>query len=102
MAVVSSSWARVVALCPLLAGCPAPVSEPPPPPAKLEIASAPPQALGARAGGTDAAPRPDQLPTSPGLPLLPSPGLGGPMPDGGAPAPDAGGAGPTPDPGMAL
>ncbi len=90
------------ALCLLQTGCPAAESEPPPPPQKLEIVAAPPQALGARAAGTDAAPRPDSLPTSPMLPLLPAPGLGGPLPDAGAPTPDAGGAAAAPDAGMAL
>ncbi len=40
----------------LLAGCPAPASEPAPPPAIYELASAAPGARGARAAGTDAAP----------------------------------------------
>ena len=85
----------------ILAGCPAPVSDPPPPPRKAEIAVAPPHALGALAGGTEAAPRPD-APSPAGddgatpPPLLPP--LGG-APDAGAPplAPPS-----APDAGMAL
>lgn len=38
------------------AGCPSATKEPPPPPESLEIASAAPRALGALAGGTEAAP----------------------------------------------
>ena len=38
------------------AGCPSPTKEPPPPPESLEIASAAPGAVGALAGGTEAAP----------------------------------------------
>ncbi|HEY3255887.1 MAG TPA: hypothetical protein VGJ91_18140 [Polyangiaceae bacterium] len=43
---------------PLLAACRSPASEPAPPPASYELASAPPGARGARAAGTDAAPPP--------------------------------------------
>ena len=42
----------------LLAACRSPASEPAPPPASYELASAPPGARGARAAGTDAAPPP--------------------------------------------
>lgn len=92
----------------LLTGCPAPQSDPPPPPRKPEIATAPPHALGALAGGTDAAPRPEAV--SPGGELSPSlPLPGGPLPHGGglAPQPEPQGSedgsvpGP-PDAGMAL
>jgi hypothetical protein len=104
-------WLLVLAL--LCAGCPAPQSDPPPPPRKPEIPTAPPRALGALAGGTDAAPKPEAaLPNgelAPGLPL-PSPigpkGGGAPSP---APQPEGSesppGAAPvpgTPDAGMAL
>jgi hypothetical protein len=37
-------------------GCPSTTKEPPPPPESLEIATAAPRALGALAGGTEAAP----------------------------------------------
>jgi hypothetical protein len=88
----------------LLVGCPNGSSDPPPPPSKPEIPQAPPQALGALAGGTDAAPRPERTPgveMAPGLPSLPpghgkaSPPLGG-GGSGGAPAAA------EPDPGVAL
>ena len=46
----------LLAWCGLLAGCRSPTSEPAPPPASYELASAPPGARGARAAGTDAAP----------------------------------------------
>jgi hypothetical protein len=42
----------------LLAACRSPASEPAPPPASYELASAAPGARGARAAGTDAAPPP--------------------------------------------
>jgi hypothetical protein len=45
---VASPW--------LVAGCRSPASEPAPPPASYELASAAPGARGARAAGTDAAP----------------------------------------------
>jgi hypothetical protein len=86
-------------LC-FLGGCPAPISDPPPPPVKPEIPAAPPRALGARAAGTEAAPRPDNLPGAPAVPLFPGPGLGN-APDAGGPLPDAEAA-PVPDAGMAL
>jgi hypothetical protein len=85
-----------------LAGCPAPVSDPPPPPSKVEIHTAPPRALGALAAGTDAAPKPDAIP--PALrPSLP-PAEEDEEPDAGAPTPGAPGsaAPPDPDAGMAL
>jgi hypothetical protein len=88
------------ALASLLVGCPAPTVDPPPAPAKPEIPVAPPRALGARAGGTDAAPKPEGLPTSPSVPSFPLPGLGGTTPDAGPPVPDTGT--PAPDAGMAL
>jgi hypothetical protein len=73
--------APVLALA--LCGCPAVVSDPPPPPTKAEIVSAPPRALGALAAGTDAAPRPDVTAGSlPGLPEVPEPG-GGALPEAG-------------------
>jgi hypothetical protein len=92
-----------------IAACPAPASDPPPPPRGAEIPAAPPHALGALAGGTDAAPRPDAPPGSELLPspLLPGPGRAGPR--GAAPAPSVepedseNGAAPgPPDAGMAL
>jgi hypothetical protein len=69
-----------------LAACPPVVSDPPPPPSKPEIVGAPPRALGALAGGTEAAPRPDVTPGAlPGLPAVPVPGAPGALPDGGGP-----------------
>jgi hypothetical protein len=107
--VTGSRWLPI-ALPLLLSACPAPPSDPPPPPRQVEIPTAPPHALGALAGGTDAAPRPDAaLPGSelgPGLPL-PSPRGHGPKGAHPAPAPppegseDGGTEGP-PDAGMAL
>jgi hypothetical protein len=41
-----------------LAGCEVIVAEPPPPPSRNDIPSAPPGARGARAAGTEAAPKP--------------------------------------------
>ena len=55
----------------LLAACRSPASEPAPPPANYELASAPPGARGARAAGTDAAPPP------PSEGLLGAPGTDG-------------------------
>lgn len=85
-------------------GCPAAISDPPPPPSKPEIVMAPPRALGALAAGTDAAPRPDRTLVEPG-PALPLPHGGGlvvPDPDGGqAPSIDGGRREP-PDAGTAL
>ena len=49
--------------------CESPVPDPPPPASPTEIPSAAPRALGALAGGTDAAPRPNPLPDG-----LPTPG----------------------------
>jgi len=48
--------AVVFALCSVLVGCPSVRKDPPPPAENLEITSAAPGALGALAGGTDAAP----------------------------------------------
>lgn len=61
-----------------LAACPAAPTEPPPPPRKAEVLPAPPNARGARAAGTDAAPKPEL-----GIPL----GDDVAVPEGGAPAP---------------
>jgi len=44
-----------------LSGCERIVAEPPPPPSRHEIAIAPPGARGARAAGTEAAPKPPTL-----------------------------------------
>lgn len=89
-----------------LSGCPTPPSEPPPPLRKAEIPSAPPSALGALAGGTDAAPRPEAaVPSEPEagpLPLpLPEPPAAEVSPEAPPPALPAA---PTalPDGGMAL
>ncbi len=90
-----------------LAGCPAAPSDPPPPPRKAEIVPAPPNARGARAAGTDAAPKPEL-----GFPagtdgLLPTPSTEA-APDGGSPddaapgSPPAPGGPDAPDAGMAL
>jgi hypothetical protein len=86
-----------------LAACPAPQSDPPPPPRKAEIPSAPPHALGALAGGTDAAPRPEAAP--PGEPGLLPPGGISPKNPSAAPEPESpgdAGAPLSPDAGMAL
>jgi hypothetical protein len=76
------------------------------------VAKAPPHALGALAGGTDAAPRPDRIPGVEAMPEEAFPGLPTPVPpaapgSGGStgdldPAPDSGPALPEPDAGMAL
>ena len=81
----------------LLAGCPAPATDPPPPPQKVEILPAPPRALGAQAAGTDAAPKPEIIPPSEteGGPS-PTPLPPGAVPEGSA-APDPEPA-PTPTP----
>lgn len=87
----------VPALAGLLASaCPSAPKEPPPPPESMEIASAAPRALGALAGGTDAAPH---ALVSPGGVLHPAPDEAAPDPDddedgGAAPLPDAGAASP--------
>jgi len=41
-----------------LSACRSPAAEPAPPPASYDLVAAPPGALGARAAGTDGAPRP--------------------------------------------
>jgi hypothetical protein len=97
-----------------LTGCPALPSEPPPPSRKPELVPAPPNARGARAAGTDAAPKPELgFPvaddgSSPLAPTEPAPDGGGPVGPG---TPDAPGtpiapgtptAPGTPDAGMAL
>lgn len=79
----------------LCAGCPGAPKEGPPPAESLEIAAAAPHALGALAGGTEAAPR---AVTATGAPARPgsddSPDPDDDDSDGGvAPTPDAG-AGP--------
>jgi hypothetical protein len=87
----------------LLCGCPGAWSDPPPPPRKPEIPTAPPHALGALAAGTDAAPRPyTTLPGSDGEPVAPPAAPPPVAPDGGVP--DAGPSPKTgaPDAGMAL
>jgi hypothetical protein len=82
----------------VLAGCPAVPSEPPPPAAELEIPVAPPRARGAKAGGSDAAPKPYLAPEGAAEPSIPLPPPVGAAPDGGtAPTPE-----PAPDAGMAL
>jgi hypothetical protein len=96
----------------LCVGCPAPPRDPPPPPRKAEIPTAPPRALGALAGGTDAAPKPEAaLPSGELAPGLPLPSPVGPKGGGVAPAPtpapegSESPPGPTPgapDAGMAL
>jgi hypothetical protein len=92
-------WGRGLAL-PLLglacAGCPAAPKEGPPPAESLEIAVAAPHALGALAGGTEAAPR---AVVGSGGPSRPGPDdppdSDDDESDGGvAPAPDGGGVGP--------
>ena len=98
----------LLALSLLTSGCPAPQNDPPPPPRKPEIPTAPLHALGALAGGTDAAPRPEAgVPGSQLGPSLPLPGSPGPHEGGLAPQPEPpgseGGALPdSPDAGMAL
>ena len=85
----------------LLSGCPAVTSDPPPPARPPEIAVAPPHALGAMAGGTDAAPHPDATPggevVEPDVPPSAAPDGAIPVPTPGAAAPPA-----APDAGMAL
>ncbi|RYZ02499.1 MAG: hypothetical protein EOO73_31705 [Myxococcales bacterium] len=82
-----------------LFACSASPTEPPPPSRKPELVPAPPHARGARAAGTDAAPKPDLgLPTTadglaPEAPTEPAPDAG---------APDAPGTAATPDAGTAL
>jgi len=73
----------------VLGGCPAPATDPPPPPQKLEILPAPPRALGAHAAGTDAAPKPEISPpgdseAAPSPTPLPTDAA----PEGSAPDPD--------------
>lgn len=81
--------------CLALGGCPSLPSEPPPPLRKAELVPAPPNARGARAAGTDAAPKPEL-----GLPLGEDAAPAVPPTEA---APDAGpDAPPTPDAGMAL
>lgn len=82
-------------------GCPTQVPDPPPPPNKPEISAAPPEALGAMAAGTDAAPRPElDEPLRPSVPPLLAPhgrrDAGAAPNDGGALAPS------EPDAGTAL
>ena len=68
--------AAAFALALACAGCPAGAKDPPPPDEGSAIASAAPRALGAMAGGTDAAPPPVMAPR------LPSEGPEGmPMPE---------------------
>ncbi len=86
----------LVALGCLCAGCPSAPKEGPPPAESFEIAVAAPHALGALAGGTEAAPR---AVSGSGAPRHPapddSPDSDDDDADGGvAPAPDAGSAGP--------
>ena len=78
------------------AGCPAAPKEGPPPAESLEIAVAAPHALGALAGGTDAAPRAVVGTSGPARPGAEDPpDSDDDDTDGGvAPAPDAGSAGP--------
>lgn len=88
-----------------LTGCPSTSTEPPPPPRKPEIATAPPRALGALAAGTDAAPRPDvTLPggeAEPEVPLVP-PTAPAPAPEDSAPPVKPAPPAVVPDAGMAL
>jgi hypothetical protein len=87
---VSALRPLLLALSLFVSGCPAPQSDPPPPPRKPEIPTAPPHALGALAGGTQAAPRPEAA--VPGSELAP----GVPLP--GSPKPHGGGLAPQPEP----
>ena len=57
--------ASVIALALACAGCPAGAKDPPPPDEGSTIASAAPRALGALAGGTDAAPPAVMAPRAP-------------------------------------
>jgi hypothetical protein len=79
-----------------LVGCPAPPTEPPPPPRKAELVPAPPNARGARAAGTDAAPKPELGVPVGDDPIAPAPSTE-PSPEGAPPDSSA-----TPDGGMAL
>jgi hypothetical protein len=87
---VSALRPLLLSLSLFVSGCPAPQSDPPPPPRKPEIPTAPPHALGALAGGTEAAPRPEAA--VPGSELAP----GVPLP--GSPKPHGGGLAPQPEP----
>lgn len=91
----------------VLTGCPTTSNEAPPPVRKPEIPTAPPHALGARAAGTDAAPKPDvTLPEGEAEPDVPapSPAAPGPTPEGSAetPEPSTPPSPHAPDAGMAL
>jgi hypothetical protein len=82
--------ARVIALALACAGCPAGAKDPPPPDEGSAIASAAPRALGALAGGTDAAPPAVAAPRAPtespeGFPI-PEEADAGVEEDAGAPA----------------
>lgn len=85
-----------------LGGCGSAPSEAPPPPRKVELVHAPPHALGARAAGTDAAPKPELgLPvgddgTEPGPSTEPPPDSSAPDASPPIPSPQA------PDGGTAL
>lgn len=88
-------------VCLALCGCPAAPSDPPPPPRKAELVAAPPNARGARAAGTDAAPKPELgVLLGEGMPAVPETE---PPPDGGAPDASPPGVAPSPpDGGTAL
>ena len=92
--------ARVLRVAPALVGllasaCPSAPKDGPPPAESLEVASAAPHALGALAGGTQAAPH---AVVSPGGVMRPAPDDPPPDPDedddAGAPPPDAGASSP--------
>ncbi len=97
MARLTRGLARLapVALGALSSACPGPQKEPPPPAETYEIASAAPHALGALAGGTEAAPHALATPGA-----RPAPDEVAPEPDdeeedgGTAAPPDAGAMGP--------
>jgi hypothetical protein len=95
MARLKLGGARTRSLCVLgllCVGCPTAPSDGPPPAERLEIASAAPRALGALAGGTNAAPHAFSGPGAPSRAGADDP----PDPDGDE---DDAGAAPTPDAG---
>jgi hypothetical protein len=81
-----------------LGACRAQATDPAPPPARFELAVAPPGARGARAAGTDAAPPP---PSELGMSDPDEPGEADEATDGGS-EPDAAVAVPDSDGGVAL
>lgn len=86
---MNAGWTEVVVVLLCLSGCERIVAEPPPPPSKHDVPAAPPGALGARAAGSDAAPKPQgyEHPEPPDLGSEPGTDEDEPGPDGGTPRP---------------